>query len=180
MAKEMSTDLEAMYRAGKVDIPEESAHIAKISGNLHGVIDTFNVQSANAGDPTIMVDMLTVAGDLYDVLRAAVTSLNNCSTAVIATANDFRDNDAEAARDFANMDKWLKEMTPTPSAPPPEIKDPEGEGASTTVDSPSGPHEVDIESTPDPTSTPEQDRAAREEAQRQAEWEWERKQRSGR
>lgn len=180
MAKEMGSDLEAMYRAGKQDIPEEAAHVSKISGDLYDVIDTFNVQSALAGDPKIMVDMLTVAGDLYDVLRAAVTSLNNCSAAVIATADDFRKTDQNAARDYANMGNWLKELTPTPATPPPEVKNPEAPGASTTIDSPSGPHSVDIGSTGDPTRTPEQDRAAHEEAERQKEYEWQRKQRGGR
>lgn len=180
MAKEVSSDLEAMYVAGKQDIPDEAAHIAKITGHLNGVMDTFNTQSANAGDPQIMVDMLTVGGDLYDVLRLAVKSLNNCATAVIATADDFRKTDENAARDYGAMADWLKTANPPPAAPPPEIKNPEAPGATTTIDSPSGPHEVDVESTPDPTSTPEQDRERHRQQEQSAEYEWQRRQRSGR
>ena len=106
---EMMTSMEAMYRAGRQEIPHEAEQIQKISRDLYDVIDIVNVESAHAGDPKILVDMLTIGGDLYDVLRAAVvTSLNNCATAVILTADDYRETDDQAASDYKNMDDSLK------------------------------------------------------------------------
>ena len=109
---EMMTSMEAMYRAGRQEIPHEAEQIQKISRDLYDVIDIVNVESAHAGDPKILVDMLTIGGDLYDVLRAAVTSLNNCATAVILTADDYRETDDQAASDYKNMDDSLKGPRP--------------------------------------------------------------------
>jgi hypothetical protein len=161
----VSSDMEAMYRAGRVEIPAEAEHISTISWDLYDVIDTLNVQSAYAGDPEILVDMLTVGGDLYDVLGSAIKSLNNCAEAVIATADDFRRTDDDAARDYANMNGALKGQQPSPEYGPPEIKDPEKEGATTTIGGDDGkvpPRDEEVESTPDPTKTPEQDKQEHE------------------
>lgn len=180
---EIKSNMEAMYRAGREEIPTEAEQISKISRDLYDVIDIVNVESAHAGDPKILVDMLTVGGDLYDVLRSAITSLNNCATAVIATADDFRRTDDDAARDYAAMDDSLKGSQPLPSSAPPEIKDPEAEGATTTVGGDDGhvpPEDVEVPSTGDPTQTPDQDKQGHQDAEDASDYEYQRKQRSGR
>lgn len=180
---EINSNMEAMYRAGREEIPAEAEHIRKISRELYDVIDIVNVESAHAGDPKILVDMLTIGGDLYDVLRSAVTSLNNCATAVIATADDFRRTDDDAARDYAAMDDSLKGSQPPPVSAPPEMNDPEAEGATTTVGGDDGhmpPEEVEVPSTADPTKTPGQDKQDHEDAEAASDYDYQREQRSGR
>ncbi|WP_154402584.1 hypothetical protein [Nocardioides speluncae] len=175
--------MERLYRAGREEIPQEAEHIQTISRDLFDVIDIVNVQSARAGDPAILVDMLTIGGDLYDVLRDAVTSLNNCAAAVIATADDFRRTDEDAASDYDKMSDSLKGSQPLPVSAPPEIKDPEAEGATTVVGGDDGhvpPEEVEVESTPDPTKTPDEDKQDHEDAEAASDYDYQREQRSGR
>jgi hypothetical protein len=179
----VSSNMERMYRAGREEIPAEAEHISKISWDLFDVIDIVNVEAAHAGDPKILVDMLTVGGDLYDVLRSAITSLNNCATAVIATADDFRQTDSDAADDYDKMDKSLKDSQPLPSYESPEMKDPEAEGATTTVGGDDGhvpPEEVEVPSTEGPEQKPEEDKQDHQDAEDSSDYDYQREQRSGR
>lgn len=182
--REVMTEMERMYRAGRHDIPDTAYDTMRVSFDLYDSLDDFNVQAALAGDPAIMRSMLTVAGDLYEALRMAVLTLNNCAAAVIATANDYAQSDEQAKADFERLDRSLKDWSSSPSAPPPEIKDPEAPGASTTVttgeDNRGEPIEKDktIPSTPQPV-TPGDDHQKHDEQESESEREYQRRQRSG-
>jgi hypothetical protein len=180
------TDIERMYRAGKTDIPNAADKLSGISTLLYNHLQTFNGQAALAGDPAIMRSMLQVGGDLYDVLRDGVTSLNNCAGAVIKTADDYVRTDEDARRDFRAMDPDIKGAPlPTDAAPPPVLTDPEAPGATVPAGRPDGTPDDDrnggdvtIPSTPDPVD-PDEDAKQREEAEDNSEYEHERKKRRG-
>jgi len=180
------TDIERMYRAGKTDIPNAADRLSGISTLLHHHLQTFNAQAALAGDPAIMRSMLEVGGDLYDVLRGGVVSLNNCAGAVIKTADDYVRTDADARADFARMDRDLKGAPlPKDATPPPKLEDPEAPGATVPAGRPDGIPDDDqnggtvtIPSTPDPVD-PEVDAREREEAEENSEFEHEREKRRG-
>jgi len=163
MAQEIVTNIERMYRAGKQEIPAEEAAVHRVAMSLHDAIDALNVQSARMGDPQIMRDMLTVGGDVYDVLQRAVTTLANCSSAVIKTADHFVQTDDKAAQDYAALDAELKYATPTRYSEPPALPEPEAPGAtttSTTEDKYGRPVETEthVESTPEPGQRPADER----------------------
>src|SRR5688500_11852338 len=70
-------DIEFMYAAGKVFIPDTADDLYQITKRLHAHMTTFNEQSALAGDPAGMGNLLSVVEDSYRVLQPAVTTLNN-------------------------------------------------------------------------------------------------------
>ena len=133
----METDLERMYRAGKDYIPKSAERLRKTSTDFHDLLQVLDTQSALAGDPTILRNMLMVGGDTYDVLRRGVGNLYHCAEAVVRTADDFRETDAKARDDFARMDGRVRELpTPTEKPAPPSIGDPEDPGSSNTPSTP--------------------------------------------
>lgn len=147
------TDIERMYRAGKTDIPNAADRLSGISSTFYDALQTLDQQAALAGDPRFLRTMLRVGGDLYDVLRGGVDSLNNCALAVVRTADDYVKVDDDARADFAAMDDGLRDkQQPDPSDVPPEITDPEAPGS--TTEHP-GDVTVTTPSTPDPDSLAE-------------------------
>ena len=172
----IDTNLERMYNAGKNDIPNAAVKLSTITGHLYEHLEAFNKQAALAGDPAIMTSMLQVGGDLYDVLRGGVVSLNNCADALIRTADEFVRTDEDARDDYRNMDKDLKDdPLPEDKHVPPELKDPEAPGATTT--GPRGSGET-TDSTPDPDK-PSEDAETREDQEESSEQSHEREKRRG-
>jgi hypothetical protein len=169
MTDQIDSPIEAMYVAGKQDIPAEAELVARISTAMHGSLQQLDAQSALAGDPQVFTSMLTVAGEVYDVMRVALLDLDHCAAAIIATADDFVQHDSQAADDFRLLGSGLRDLpVPTHTAPPP-LESPGDPGAVDPVQ-PSRigrgdfePHDpVLIPSTPDPVS-PEVDQEQRDE-----------------
>jgi hypothetical protein len=174
----IDTNIERMYYAGKHDIPNAADELSTIASRLYHHLVTFNKQSALAGDPAIMTSMLQVGGDLYDVLRGGVTSLNNCAGALIKTADDFVRTDEDARDDYRQMDGKLKNAPlPTEATTTPELTDPEAPGAVAPAPPIYGGNET-IESTPDPEA-PSVDAERRESQEDTSEYEHEREKRRG-
>jgi hypothetical protein len=122
----VETDLERMYRAGKDYIPN--------AADLLGIFDT---QSALAGDPSVLRNMLMVGGDTYDVLRGGVDNLYHCAEAVVRTADDFRATDQRAADDYAHMDRKVRDLpAPVEKPAPPSLGNPEDPGSAGTPSTP--------------------------------------------
>lgn len=169
MTKDVDLDLEYMYAAGKKHIPDTADRLAAVAAHLHQHLQVFDQQAALAGDPAVMRTMLRVGGEVYDVLRGGVTSLNNCALAVIATAEDFVRTDEDARDDYRRMDatldgQSLKDLpTPGPAEPPPPLENPEAPGADLPDGTPWHPGlPGDVPTTPEPQS-PEADRRERED-----------------
>jgi hypothetical protein len=174
----IDTNLEHMYNAAKHDIPNAADKLSTIASRLHDHLVTFNKQAALAGDPAIMTSMLQVGGDLYDVLRGGVVSLNNCSGALIKTADDFVRTDEDARNDYRTMDGKLKsDPLPYGASTPPELKDPEAPGATAPAPPVHGGNE-EIPSTPDPEA-PGTDAERRETQEESSESSHEREKRRG-
>lgn len=166
-------DIEFMYAAGKVYIPDTADDLYKITKRLHAHMTTFNEQSALAGDPAGMVNLLTVVEECYRVLQPAVTTLNNMASAVIKTADDFVRTDDEARTEFNNMNAQVDGTDlgglPTPRTPEtPTVE----EGAITDEGTDTTP------STQQPGSL-EDDAEQREENEDSSEYEHEREKRRG-
>ena len=136
--RSLETDLERMYRAGKEYIPKSAERLRKTSTTFHDLLEVFDKQSALAGDPTVLRNMLRVGGDTYDVLRRGVGNLYHCAEAVVKTADDFRETDAQARDDFARMDSRLQGPADRPreKPAPPSIGDPEKPGSAGTPSTP--------------------------------------------
>lgn len=144
------TDIERMYRAGRLDMPAAAERLRGVVDHLRGHIGSFDVQSALAGDPQIMRTMLQVAADVHGVLVKSVDTTYDAALAVIATADDFVATDEQARADYATMDDRVREApAPVPPPSPQGTGDPEDPGAPGT------------ETTPEPT-TPERDRHERD------------------
>lgn len=175
MADKVDLDLEYMYVAGKKIFPDTADEVAAIAKNLHHHLEVFNEQSALAGDPSFMTSLLKVGGEAYDALRGGVVSLNSAGAAMVLTANDFKENDEDAQRDFNKIDVKLdgqdiREVTaPAPAPAPPRLPDPAAPGAPLPEGTPWHPGlPGSVESTPDPES-PDEDAQQREANEEESE-----------
>lgn len=151
----MQTPLQAMYEAAVKKIPAHGDRVTGVANTLAGAINILNVQAAYAGDPPCMTSLLHVAGDVDNVLRVAVTSLDSCSAALIATAKHYRDTDEQAAADFAGISDSIKNA-PLPHHTTTSVGDPEKPGFEATSNLPPGfpgsGQTVHVDPSPDPTS----------------------------
>jgi len=175
VAGEIDLDLEFMFVAAKKHIPDKADHLAEVAQRLYHHLQELNVQSARAGDPAVLTNLLKVGGATYDALRIGVVSLNNAAAALNATAKDFVNTDQDARDDLAKIDVTLNGVSvadaPVPSTPaPPELDDPSAPGAPRPDDEPmtGHPSQGGTPSTPDPV-TPAEDAQARDDQQEQSE-----------
>lgn len=148
----MQTPIERMYHAAKVDIPAEAAHLMRIANHLQSCISIMDAQSARAGEPAVLTSMLHVGGDMHSVLSRAVTTMDNCSVALLITADDFVKTDDRAAADYAAMSTHLQNA-PTPTHTPDELPaNPEDDGYDVDTGFPPYPGEDNhVDPNPDPT-----------------------------
>ncbi|CAM3285212.1 hypothetical protein NODU109028_09250 [Nocardioides dubius] len=126
----VETNLERMYRAGKIEIPEFADFVSRASNDFYAALQVFDEQAALAGDPGFLRSMLEIGGVTYTSFRNAVTTLNNCATAVLLSADHYVQTDDGARADLAAMDASLRDL-PIPGAAevPPEVTDPQTPGA---------------------------------------------------
>lgn len=125
----LESPLELMYRSGRVTIPNIATDVSTIANALDSVKCTLDVQAAHAGEPPVIVDALTVCWDVHNALRRMVSSMNNAAAAVIASADDFRRTDNDAAQDFRRMDPSLRRGDPGEAPEVAPSTNPESPGA---------------------------------------------------
>lgn len=147
----METPIAMMYRAAKTDIPAEAAHVARIANHLQSCLSVMDVQSAHAGEPAVLTSMLHVGGDMLSVLGRAVTSMDNCSVALILTANDYVATDDQARADYDALSSTLRDA-PTETHPTASLPNPEAPGADVPL--PSGPYPPGQTGHVDPNEAP--------------------------
>lgn len=154
MVSGFRSPMELLYQAAKKDIPAEAVHLSGITNRLQTFLDVMDVATAKAGEPAAMVSMLHVAGDVHAVLRRAVKTMDNCSAALLATANDYAQTDAQARADYDKLGPKLRN-SPLPKHPTTPMPKPEKPGY--TVDVPPflyppghGPGKVRIDPNPTP------------------------------
>lgn len=126
----VETNLERMYRAGKIEIPEFADFVSRASSDFYASLQVFDQQAALAGDPGFLRSMLEIGGVTYTSFRHAVTTLNNCATAVLLSADHYVQTDDGARADLAAMDSSLRDLdAPGAAEVPPEVVSPETPGA---------------------------------------------------
>jgi hypothetical protein len=169
----IKSPIEAMYVAGKQDIPAEAELVSGIANRLYDHLQSLDVQAARAGDPAIMRSMLSIGGQVYDVMRGTVVSLDHCASSIIKTADDFVATDEDAAADYQHLGTGLKTLDVPTHQVPPALPDPSQPGA-VDPNQPTRmgqgdfqPHDpVVIGSTPDPVD-PDTDHDQRDQTQQQ-------------
>lgn len=148
----MYSNIEYMFRAGRIEMPDEAERLQGIGKKLVAGLQQVDAQAALAGDPAILRAMLRVGGDVYDVERSAIVELYDCAAAVLCTARHFVATDENARDEYNKMTPDTRNAADPPAQPPtlpPDLGDPETPGAPGTP------------STPDPSS-PGDDRAGRD------------------
>jgi hypothetical protein len=157
-AHQTNAPIVQMYRVGMEIIPGIAESVSSASQYLHSVIPLLDVQAALAGDPKGMRETLALCDDLHEALRRMTETLNHCAGAVIATAEDFRRTDEDAARDYQQMDKRLKNGEPPAAVEVTPIDNSDAPGATeVTYDHEHGSpqqHEHHVETTPAPEEVP--------------------------
>lgn len=159
----METPIELMYKAAKTEIPAEASHVARIANHLEKCLSVMDLQSARAGEPKVLTSMLHVGGDMHAVLRRAVTAMDNCSVAVLVTADDYVATDAQARAHYEKMSSRLKNATAPSHHPTTALPHPEAPGATIKVPNPPILPPTDNTVTIEPTEDPVDPQREREE-----------------
>lgn len=152
--------IELMYRAGMETIPGIAGEVSSALQSLHISIPTLNVQTALAGEPAGMRQTQILCDDLHEALRRLTISLNNCASAVVATAADYVRTDEGAAADLRRMDPTARLDEAPQATEVTPIDNSEDRGATKVTyddNSPTKEHEQHIEPTPPPPDVPTAD-----------------------
>lgn len=124
----MYVPIVAMYTAARQGLPDRAEHLSAVSADLTAVINAFNSETTQAGDPPALVDMLMVAGQIHDGIRRGVQSLNNAAVALEETADDYVKTDGQARDEYNAWTSVLKNMDVPQTQVPPDIGNPEDPG----------------------------------------------------
>lgn len=124
----MYVPIVALYTAARQGLPDRAEHLASIANDLTAIIDGLDIETAKAGDPPALVDMLKIAGEIHDGIRRGVVSLNNAAVSLEETADDYVETDAEARREFNAWESALKSMGVPQTREPVDIGNPEDPG----------------------------------------------------
>lgn len=154
---ETATPIERMYRAGKIAIPGVAGKVSGTAQSLQLAAQKVNVQTALAGDPRGMRDLLEQCEDLHGFLRGLTESLNDCAEAVVGAGEEFARTDQQAARDLESLDDDLRDGDVPTAVEVAEIDDMSAPGAtevSAPDNSPTKTYETHIDSTPAPEHVP--------------------------
>lgn len=121
---EIRADLEAMYRAGKIRLPERARDLSTVAREMSTVIGTVNARAAQMGDWPVLQDLLDMSADCQNGVVRSVTTANHLAEAVIAQADDFRARDEYAQSVFEGFGADLRgDPAPLPTVPPPVDRD---------------------------------------------------------
>lgn len=129
-AAQIKLDLEALYRAGKVDFPDKAEELSGYATVLGHQMDEAGTQAAKAADVTSLIfdDLAATSYLLHEALRRAVVTMNDCASGCIEVANMFAHTDEQAADAQSALARELPGIAGTGGAPqapePPARTDP--------------------------------------------------------
>lgn len=118
MAETVKAQLELLYRAGKVTFPQRAEAFATALEQIGEIHDQWYSPTIRAGSPTALVKAREINATVYNRLRRAVLSWQDMSFAVVAIADDFKDND-ERASEAANAHAFTLDTQEMPPLPKP-------------------------------------------------------------
>lgn len=114
MSDPLNSPLAKLYRAGRQQIPAQSAVISRASTRLYGAMETLDREAARAGDPVLLTTMLEIGTELVRAMRQGVLALDNGAEAVLRSADLLRVSDDEASRDFDRLRRATPGVDYTP------------------------------------------------------------------
>lgn len=115
---EIASDLELLYRAGRMDFPDRAADVAKVTSRLNELIDNLNGRAAQLGDPQVTQHMLATCADIHNALVRTTTTLNDCAIGLVHIADDFVARDGYARDVYNGLNQGLT-SGPVAQAPVP-------------------------------------------------------------
>lgn len=128
MSDEIYVPIVKLYTAARQGMPDQAEDLALIGGRLETIVSTLDNQTAQAGDPPALRDMLVVAGLIHDGVRRGIATINHAAVALELTADDYVNTDAQARRDFDAWGGALKDMDVPETPVPGNIGSPEDPG----------------------------------------------------
>ncbi|GAB2981546.1 hypothetical protein [Nocardioides montaniterrae] len=178
----IDTPIAALYKAGKIYVPQAAATLSAAASAIGGPVATLDLGAAAAGDPAVMRDALAVLSQVSAAASAGTRSLNDAALALVATADDFVRTDTSVARQAHDLQRALgdphsklgldtaerqelAQARPDQSAVPKATGDRSGAGGDGEIDI-FGLHlPIHQDSTPAPTTDPGTDRGTRDDTE---------------
>ena len=120
MSGTLDIDLVHLYKAGREEMPDEAERISSIAQDLYDALTALDSQTAAAGDPPALRNLLQVGGDIFDELRQTVDDLNNMAVAATLTADHLDRADGDAQQRFQTREELLGSL-PAPARVPADI-----------------------------------------------------------
>lgn len=123
-------DLETLFRAGKIQLPERAAAVSSAAGETDSLTGVLNSRAALMGDPMVMQDVVWIVGQVHNALTASARSIDTMADGLIYIARDFAARDDFARSEFDGIREAVNEearQSPPPELPPiPDDVDPDG------------------------------------------------------
>ncbi|WP_340541090.1 hypothetical protein [Nocardioides sp. GXZ039] len=116
---EIYADIEALYRVGRITMPDQAEALSGAASRLSAAIDTMNSRAAQLGDPAITQNAMAVCSRVNNALVQAVSTMNDVAAGLVYVADDFVARDQTAQDAFNGLDKSLTTGQVTQATVPP-------------------------------------------------------------
>jgi hypothetical protein len=93
----LKVQLEALYRAGKISLPERADQLTHALETIAEVRAAWEGPTMRAANPVPLVTAMAMNETVFHLLRRAVLSWQDAAHALVAIADDVAATDAEAA-----------------------------------------------------------------------------------
>lgn len=118
MAETIRTQLDLLYRAGKVSFPARAQTLADAAEVIGAVHDSWSAPTVRAGSPPALVKAMEINESVHQLLRRAVLTWQDAAHALVFIADELVAAD-DSARDVANRQRFRLDDRAMPAMPVP-------------------------------------------------------------
>lgn len=107
---EVRADIEAMYRAGKVEFPAYAEKLSEVASTVVEQTPVWSREAAKAQSPAALVKAVELNDKVSKLLVYAVQTWNDAAETVVAITDDFVETDERAAAEAAALQRQYPEI----------------------------------------------------------------------
>lgn len=109
---QVESDLDAMYRTGRVIFPERARWAAAKAQTVTEALNTLNNESAKMADRACLEAPMQILEDIHKALTRVVNTFDDCAEGLVRIADGFVEREDYAAKAFKALQHDLQHNTP--------------------------------------------------------------------
>ncbi|WP_379139370.1 hypothetical protein [Nocardioides luteus] len=107
---EIRADIEAMYRAGKIEFPAYAGRLSEVATTVAAQTPVWASEAAKAQSPPALTKAIELNDRITQLLTYAVQTWNDAAETVVAITDDFVATDEQAAVEAASLQRECPEL----------------------------------------------------------------------